>query len=65
MKIELNKKQKIAVSGFLIFLVILLIIYSAASYRFSKGSAISKLQKAVINNDAKTAATLIRSSDKN
>lgn len=64
MKIELNKKQKIAVSGFLIFLVILLIIYSAASYRFSKGSAISKLQKAVINNDAKTAATLIRSSDK-
>lgn len=64
MKKELTRKQKISAFSILFFLVIILILYSAASYRFSKGSAISRLQKAIANNDAKTAASLIRSSDK-
>lgn len=58
-----RKKLLISIASF--STIAILIIYSALSYRFGRSGAISRLQYAIKNKDAKTAAELIKSTDKN
>lgn len=61
---SLNRKQKTILVIVLAFLLLIVCSYSIVSYRFSRTSAISRLQKAITKNDAEAAAGLIESSDK-
>lgn len=61
----MKRKQKILLVSVLFILVFILLVYSIAYYRFSKGSTISRLQQAVMRSDTKTAVKLIKSSDSN
>lgn len=61
---SLSRKQKTVLVLVLPFLLLIVCSYSIVSYRFSRASAISRLQKAITKNDAKAAAGLIESSDK-
>lgn len=62
---SLNRKQKTILFVVLAFLFLIVCSYSMVSYSFSKAGAISRLQKAIAKNDAKAAASLIKSSDNN
>lgn len=59
----MNRKQSILLFCTLCLLIPVFIIYSIAYYKFSAGSAITKLQQAVIRNDAKTVAGIIKPAD--
>lgn len=53
---SLNRKQKTILVIVLAFLLLIVCSYSIVSYRFSRASAISRLQKAITKNDAEAAA---------
>lgn len=61
----MNSHNKLIICIALFSAIAILLIYSSLSYRYGKLGAISRLQSAIERKDAKAAAKLIKSSDKN